>query len=329
MPEKIRVYFLGSGEIAVPVLKELAENPAIELAGCGTQPDKPAGRKRIMTPSHVGKWADCAGLKCERIKSVNTDEFIAHIAELAPDIIVVVSFGQILKERILNFPKLGCLNAHASILPELRGASPICSAILRGDTETGVSFMRMDRGLDTGPVYSILRMGIPEGITTDALEKRLAELAAGGIVGCIRDIADDRIKAVPQDNSRATVSHKIHKCDGSVRWNEDAQMVERRVRAYHPWPSMVFILNGARPMHVKIVAAKTGDDSLRGRPGEIAAVDKSSFTAACGKGCIRVERVVPEGKKEMSGADFVRGFHLKQGDVLNDGPGISATFPSN
>ena len=166
-----RIVFMGSGIFAVPVLEALANSHDLTLAVAVTQPDRAAGRKRVMTPTPLGRYADEAGIPCERVQSVNTPEFLDHVAALEPDMIVVVSFGQILREPILNLPPLGCLNVHASLLPKYRGASPITTCVLNGDDITGVTFMQMERGLDSGPIYEMHRMPVPPGITADELEQ--------------------------------------------------------------------------------------------------------------------------------------------------------------
>ena len=172
---KIKVYFLGSGEFAVPYLDILTNCSNVELVGVGTQPDRPFGRRRQLRPTPVGIYCGSHFINCERIESVSSDEFYARMLGLQPDLIVVVSFGQILRERILEFPRLGCLNVHSSLLPKYRGASPITSMILGGEAVGGVTFMRMDIGLDTGPVYDVFRVPLADTFTTQSLEKYLSE----------------------------------------------------------------------------------------------------------------------------------------------------------
>ena len=325
---KVKIFFFGSGAFAVPVLEALCLNPKIQMAGIVTQPDKPAGRKMILTPTPVGRWCDMHGIECRRAPNVNVPEFLETLQAEAPDIIVVVSFGQLLREALLNLPKFCCLNVHASLLPKYRGASPITSAVLNGERESGVCFMHMDKGLDTGAVFESHRLALPPDIRTDALESRLSGLAAEKIVSCIVNIAERHLEAVPQNHDAATVSKKIRKGDGSIKWAESAMVIDRRIRAFYPWPGVCFRLAlPDRAVNVKITAGRlipsSGHVSSPGTPvtpGTILKLAKEGMTAACGAGAILIERVIPEGKKEMGAADFARGFRLAAGDVLADGP---------
>jgi len=314
---------MGAGEFAYPVLQAICKCQDIELIGTATQPDKAAGRKRVLTPSPLGQWADAHGIPCERVQSVNTEEYLASIRAKNPDLIVVVSFGQILKQPLLDVPRLGCLNVHASILPKYRGASPIATAILNGDAETGVTFMQMERGLDSGPMYAISRMQVPPDITTGQLQQQLSAMAGERIGEVIRDIAAGK-KPVPQPENGITVAVKIRKPDGSVDWNEDAFVIERKIRAYAKWPDTRFCVKCKdRFMQVKIMAARaTSWGSASGEPGKILSLpeNKRQMMVQCGTGALLIERVLPEGKKEMAVSDFLNGIHLAVGDVLCNGP---------
>lgn len=313
---------MGSGAFAIPVLEAIAREESFDLCGVASQPDKAAGRKRILTPTPLAAWADANGICCERIKSVNTPEFLEHIKSLEPELIVVVSFGQILKEDILNATPRGCLNVHASILPKYRGASPVASAILNGDEITGVAFMQMERGLDSGPVYETHISTITDEMTTEHLEYTLAVLAAERICCCIRKIIEGWITAVPQCCEGVTIASKIRKIHGSVDWTESAVKLERRLRAFHKWPGLTFgVIKGDTIINVKITAAKASSfDPHSGMPGMVAACAGKTLLVQCGKGTLAIERVLPEGKKEMSVADFMNGMRLSVGDVLLNGP---------
>ena len=316
-----RIVFMGAGIFAVPILEALANSHDLTLAVAVTQPDRAAGRKRVLTPTPLGRFADAAGIPCERVLSVNTPEFLEHVAALEPDMIVVVSFGQILREPILNLPPLGCLNVHASLLPKYRGASPITTCVLNGDEVTGVTFMQMERGLDSGPIYEMHRMPVPYGITAEGLEKALSDMAGLRICDCIGRIARGEITPRPQPGEGITVAVKIRKSDGFVDWNEDAAVLERKVRAYHNWPSMAFrVLVRGRVMSVKITQASyTAFKAADAAPGKITALADNRIMVSCGSGSLLLERIVPEGKKEMSVADFLNGARLEVGDVLLNG----------
>lgn len=320
--EPIKIYFMGAGAFAPPVLKAICAEKSFHLVGAATQPDKAAGRKRVLTPSPLGQWADANGIPCQRVPSVNTEEFLNQLRALSPDLIVVVSFGQILKQPILDLPEFGCLNVHASILPKYRGASPITTAILNGDAETGVTFMQMERGLDSGPMYRIDRIPVTAGITTEKLERELSELAGHNIAEVIRGIVSGGLKAVPQPEDGVTVAAKIRKCDGSVDWTEDAFMIERRIRAYAKWPNTKFcVMVKERPIQVKITAAQATAYSTGHEPGKVISLPENRrLMIQCGNGALLIERVLPEGKKEMAVSDFLNGVRLSVGDVLLNGP---------
>ncbi|OGV33809.1 MAG: methionyl-tRNA formyltransferase [Lentisphaerae bacterium GWF2_45_14] len=316
MTEKAKVYFLGAGMISVPVLEAALKSPYLEIVGTGTQPDKPSGRNRKPSPSPLGAW--CAGnsVSVEKISSVNSSDFLENLRKKAVDIVLVVSFGQILKQEILSLPAAGCVNVHASLLPKYRGASPIASAILNGDTETGVSFMKMDKGLDTGPVYCSFKMPLSGKENAESLEKTLGVLAAEHMGTVLYNIYKGRLSTAPQENSRASYSGKILKKDGLIDWARPADEIERKSRAYHPWPGVSFLLKtSSRESIVRISSCEVAE-GLSGLPGEVIAADKKEWVIACGSGALRLLKVVPQGKNEMSGAEFIRGCPLEKGSAL-------------
>lgn len=323
--KKIKTVFFGSGAFSPPVLHALLQDENTELAEIVTQMDKPAGRKGIPTPTPLGKWCLSAGVSFRRLASVNDPEYLNHLRDLQPDLVTVVSFGQILKEELLNLPRLGCLNVHASLLPKYRGASPIVSAVLNGESRTGVSFMKMDKGLDTGPVYLQKEMEIGSRMTAPELENALAVLAGRYIGECIRGLAAGELAAVEQDPAKATLSRKIRKSHASLDWNTEADELDRKIRAFHPWPSTIFVvLRDNHPVSVKISAGRVVTGTT-GEPGTILSVAPEGITVACRRGAILLEKVIPEGKKEMRAADFANGFRLKAGMVFLNGPAISTT----
>lgn len=321
MAEEFRpnILFMGAGAFSVPILQALMRSQKLRLLHAVSQPDRAAGRKRVLTPSPLARFADEAGFPCLRVPSVNTPEFLDHAKALAPDLIVVVSFGQILREPILNLPPFGCLNVHASILPKYRGASPIAAALLNGDMETGVTFMLMEKGLDSGPILEIHRTPIGPGVPVDVLERNLALLAADRLESCILRLISGEARPRPQPSSGISVAAKIRKSDGLVDWREDAALLERKVRAYRNWPSMAFrIALKARTISVKITqASQTSFGSAE--PGKIIAISKEDIMVACGRGSLLLRRIIPEGKKEMSVSDFLNGTNLAVGDVLLNG----------
>lgn len=305
----VRVYFLGSGRLGTPILGALYESPLVELVGIGTQPDRPSGRHRHLSPTPLGEAAELLGLRPNKPADINAEEFINHLAKLSPDLLVVVSFGQILRQSLLVIPAKGCLNVHASLLPSYRGASPIQAAILAGDEETGVSFMAMDPGLDTGPVYHQVRVPLEGSDTAASLEERLAEEASRHIVDVVADVCLKGLQPVPQDDSKATYARKIKKHQGLIDWRQQAAVLARQVRAFQPWPgSSLFVpgRNGLRRIQVTQASA-VGSATHGFGPGEVVQADKHGWTIACGRGFLNVLRVVPEGRPEMAADDYLRG----------------------
>ncbi len=314
--EKVKIYFLGAGDIAVPVLAKLVGSEKIDIVGTGTQIDRPAGRKRKLTPTPVGQWAEANGLPIDKIANVNTDEFQRKLESLAPDIVLVISFGQIIRKELLELNNMVWVNVHASLLPAYRGASPITAAILNRDGRTGVAFMKMDEGLDTGPVFRIFEYALDGSEKADQLELDLGQLAADNAVEVMQDIADGNLVPVPQDDDVASLTRKIKKEYGIVDWNKSAAVIDAEARAYYPWPGSVFSLKGAgKDFTVRIIDVIVHDD-LNGLPGEIIRANKKQWIIACGEGALELKRVVPQGKKPMGGADFLRGVQLAEGTVL-------------
>ncbi len=314
----IRVYFLGSGTLGIPVLRHLAAatEAGLFLAGVGTQPDRPQGRNRQSAPTPVGEAANALGLTADKPEQANAPEFLARLRALELDVAVVVSYGQLLREEFFNLPRCGCLNVHASLLPRHRGASPIQAAILGGDPETGISFMRIDRGLDTGPVYRQIRQPLTGTETAAALETTLGKLAAEHVAGCLRQICRDGLTPQPQPQPGVTVARKIRKEQGLLDWRLPAAQLERQIRAFHPWPGTWFLLPTAKgPRRVTATAAGVRPE-LSGPAGEVLQADRRSWVVACGEGGLEIRRVVPEGRGEMDAAEFLRGCPVAAGTRL-------------
>ena len=316
MTDKIRIYFMGSGKIAVPVLQALAASKSIELLGIGTQTDQPAGRKKQLHPTPVGQFAAENKLAADKIESVKDPAFIDKIRLLKVDFIVVVSFGQILRQELLDIPKYCCLNVHASILPGYRGASPISSAIIDGSPETGVTFMKMDRGLDTGDIYEISKIPLRGNEYADSLERQLGELAAEKIGGVLERIRAGKTVPAPQNEQEASLTRKVCKTDGQIDWNMPAEKIAAMVRAYHPWPGAYFNLTGTRQeLRIIITGARRINDG-GGKAGEILQADKKALIVACGRDALEITRLIPQGKKEMSGPAFLNGHPLEKGKKI-------------
>jgi methionyl-tRNA formyltransferase len=297
----MRVLFIGTGEIGVPVLRWLIESGRHELVGVVTQPDKPVGREqRIEAPPIKAAAAGIAGpvLQPKRIKA---DEAVSEIRALAPDVIVVIAYGQILPRAVLEIPRIACLNLHASLLPRHRGAAPIQAAIVSGDSETGISVMYMDEGLDTGDVLLEKRIVIGPGETGGTLHDRLAEIAPAALEEALTQLELGTAPRLPQDSSAATYAPKLEREHGRIDWNEPAASIERKIRAFNPWPGAFAVLRGAdgRERKLKIHRA-TVTDSCNADPANLVIPTKS--------GALQLEEVQLEGKRRMSAAEFLRGY---------------------
>ena len=316
MTERPKIYFLGSGDIAVPVLKSLAEAPEVELLGVGTQLDRPAGRKRQLTPTPVGAYAASKGMPVDKIASVNAPEFLDKMRALAPDIILVVSFGQLLKEEILRLPRVGCVNIHASLLPRYRGASPIVQCILNRDSETGVAFMLMDKGLDTGPVYQMLRIPLDHREYADALEFKMGLIAGREAPGILCAIARGELEAVPQDSGFATCCTKIRKSDGNIDWSCSFEAIDARGRAYTPWPGAKCRLLTSKGETVVALTKVKKRPALSGKPGQVLQADKYGLIIGCGKAAIEVVELAPPGRHAMPAAAFLNGLRGEKPIIL-------------
>lgn len=302
----------------MPLLEALAGDARIRLLGVGTQPDRPSGRNRKLEATPVGAHADRLGRPADRVTSVNDDAFLNRLRELRPDVVVVAAFGQILKPALLALPACGCFNVHASLLPRHRGAAPVSAAILAGDRVTGVSFMRMDAGLDTGPVYRTLTTEIGPTETTEQLEARLAELAAAGLVPCLWDVVHGGLTAVAQPKDGVTYAARLSKEDGAIDWSLSAAHIGRLVRAMVPWPCAHTLLptpSGPRRLQVLEAVVHQGQ-AHAGQPGDVLQADAAGCVVACGDGRLRLVRVKVEGKAAMDVGSFLRGHRVSVGTRL-------------
>lgn len=306
----MRIVFIGTGEIGVPTLRALQKSEH-ELVGAVTQPDKPVGREQKITAPPIK--AALVGHKGSILQPAKIKEpkAIDEIRALAPDVIVVMAYGQILPKAVLEIPKIACLNLHASILPRWRGAAPIQAAIAAGDPETGVTVMYVDEGLDTGDILLQHKIDITANETGDSLHDRLAEIAPDALLEALRLLASGNALRIPQDKALATYAPKLNRESGRINWNEPAEVIERKVRAYNPWPGAFSEFNPPSPgsgatsnRKLKIFAASIVD--LRGKPGEVLRRDKEFVIAAVDR-ALSLTEVQLEGKRRMSATEFLRG----------------------
>ena len=300
----MRIVFIGTGEIGVPTLEALLESEH-EVVGIATQPDKPVGREQRVEPPPVKKpFIGGARTPCPPIMQpgrIKDPQAIAQSRALKPDAIVVMAYGQILPREVLEIPKIACLNLHASLLPRWRGAAPIQAAITAGDCETGVTVMYMEEGLDTGDILLQRTIAIMPNDTGGALQDRLAQIAPETLLESLRLLAAGKAPRVPQDNACATYAPKLKREQGQIDWFQSAEAIERKIRAYNPWPGAFMKVDR---QNLKIFSASVVD--LTGQPGEILRSEKELIVAT-GKGALSFAEVQLEGKRRMSAVEFLRG----------------------
>jgi methionyl-tRNA formyltransferase len=312
----VKVVFMGSPGFAVPSLRAVhaSTHDVVEVV---TQPDRPAGRGRRVRPSAIGETATKLGLEISKPGSFRAEAFVGHLESVGADVFVVVAFGEILRRRHLEIPPRGCVNVHPSLLPRHRGPVPIVGTLLAGDDVTGVTTMRIDRGVDTGDLYLQEAVEIHAGEDAGALHDRLSELGAELLLRTLDGIEAGTLSPVPQDHERATVTGMLKKSDGLLDWEGTAIELYRRVRAMTPWPgafTMRRALDGSE-QRLTIVRAIPADDlPQRGQPGEVVDVTGDGPVIACGCGHLRVLRVKPAGSREMTGPELVRGHRVAGGE---------------
>ncbi len=306
----MRIVFLGTPDFAVPSLNALNASKH-NICAVFTRPDKPSGRNRRMAPQPVKTAALAIGLDVFQPPKV----LVEHIAPFSPDLVVVVAFHQILPKPFLDVPRNGCVNVHASLLPRYRGASPVNQAILNGDPFSGVTTMKLDEGMDTGDTYLQKKVEIREKETAASLHDRLAAEGAKLLVRTVDMIENGTAAPVPQDHSMASYAPKLAKEDGKIDWFRTAKEIDRQVRGLFPWPGAFTVMGGRT---VKIISGYPSEDSYSGVAGEIIRLIGDSIGIACGERSVYViESIQPEGKKAMSGGDFMRGGYGNPGMRFN------------
>lgn len=310
-----RVVFMGTAEIACPTLRALAAMPELELTGVYTQPDRPRGRGQTLQFSPVKQLAIELGLPVFQSAELRSDVEYEALKVLSPDVLVVMAYGQILTQRFLELPPLGAVNLHASLLPRHRGASPIQHAILDGDAETGVTLMEMEVTLDSGPMIAKAAIPLSERDTGETVHDRLAVLASDLARNKLPDYLRGNLKGVPQCDDFATYTGKISKQNGQINWRENAEMIERRIRAYTPWPGTYTHLPVKQQSRLKILSATVSDGE--GLPGQALSRSDDQIEIATGEGSLILERVQREGSRPATGRDFLNGFPLSAATFLS------------
>ncbi|MFA6429006.1 MAG: methionyl-tRNA formyltransferase [Patescibacteria group bacterium] len=298
-----RVLFFGTSDFAVPALERLAQDPSFSVIGVVTQPDRPVGRKAILTAPPIKHTAERLQIPVFQFEKVKSDEAFDALKSLNFDLAVVASFGQIIPQRVLDLAPRGFINIHGSILPKYRGASPIAGAIKAGETETGITIMLMDALMDHGPILAIARETIQPDDTTTTLSARLAQIGAETLIKTVVTFLSGDLKPQEQDHASATSVKLLKREDGLIDWTQNATSIERTVRAYDPWPGTYTIVEGKRLKILSSTVSSTTD-----RPVGSFFLADGQLAVACGEGTsLVITRVQPEGKAPMSGVDFVRG----------------------
>jgi methionyl-tRNA formyltransferase len=316
----LRIVFLGSGAFAIPSFEALLQ-AGHDLAALVTQPDRERGRGRALAPPPLKPVAQAHGVRVLQPARAREPELLEELRSLAPELQVVVAYGQILPRVVLDVPPRGTLNVHASLLPAYRGAAPIQWAIVNGESETGVTTMLLDEGLDTGPTLLARPTPIGPRETAGELETRLARLGAELLLETIRGLQDGTLVPVPQDSTRATHAPLIQKQDGAIDWRMPAEAIARRVRGFHPWPGAYTRLAGRT---VKVLRAEPAPIGPGAAPGTIVAVEPHSIVVAGGAGStLALLEVQPESRRPMPAAAFAAGARLRAGARFEEAAGTN------
>ncbi|WP_018989249.1 methionyl-tRNA formyltransferase [Aromatoleum toluclasticum] len=309
----LRVAFAGTPEFAAAALEAiLAAGFAVPLVL--TQPDRPAGRGMKLGASPVKQVALAHGIPVDQPEKLRSEEQRAALAACAPDILVVAAYGLLLPPAVLELPRLGCINIHASLLPRWRGAAPIHRAIEAGDAETGITIMQMDEGLDTGAMLMKRALAIAPDDTTATLHDRLAALGAEMVVEALRALPQGTLRAQPQPEAGATYAAKIGKAEAAIDWGRPAVEIGRAVRAFNPFPGAVGTL---REVAVKVWRAEPVAGA--GEPGTVLSADESGVVVACGEGALRLVELQKPGSRRMPAGEFLRGFPVSAGERFGSG----------
>jgi len=312
MTSPLRILFAGTPDFSVPPLRALLKS-GHQVVAVYTQPDRPAGRGRKLTPSPVKEVALEAGLPVEQPLNFKDAADVARLAGYRADLMVVVAYGLLLPQSVLDAPRLGCINIHASILPRWRGAAPIQRAVLAGDPVSGVSIMQMEKGLDTGPVYLVDQIELAEDETGGSLHDRLAVVGADALMQALPGIADGTRSAEPQDDAQSNYAKKLEKAEAWIEWDRPALAIERQVRAFNPWPVAQTRFEDAN-MRIWDAFAIKGEGAL---PGTVMAAGREGIDVATGEGLLRITQLQMPGKRAMSAQDFINAHHI-QGTQLGD-----------
>lgn len=310
----LRVVFMGSAEISCLSLDALLREPAVDVVGVVSQPDRRKGRSLHIAGCPVKAHVADMNIPVFSPENINAPESLEKLRAWKPDLVVVLAYGQILKPDVLEVAPLGCINVHTSLLPKYRGAAPIQWAIVNGDVETGVTIMHMDKGMDTGDVILKRTVWISDEDTAGKLHDKLAIAGAELLCEFLHEIKCGCASRFPQDESMATYAPKLRKQDGLIEWDKPAKEIYDKIRGFNPWPGCFCLMPGKGQKILRIFVTQIED--VNGIPGEVLDVKGEGPLVACGSGAIRLLEVQPQGKRVMQGRDYICGHALQKGDSL-------------
>jgi methionyl-tRNA formyltransferase len=313
----LRLAFFGTPDFAVPSLVRLQESSHLVVAVV-TQPDRPRGRGHKLTPSPVKARAQETGVPVFQPDRLKDEAFLSAFADLHVDLAIVAAYGKILPKTLLDLPRLGMINVHASLLPRWRGAAPIHRAILAGDTKTGVTIMRVVPALDAGPMLAVVSLDIGPNETSAELEPRVAHAGAQVLIDVVDRLAQGPVDETPQDEARVTYAARLERAESRIDWNQPAAAIHNQIRGLQPWPLAAAMLQGRRVLltrseHFEVQSSKF-EVSPSVPPGTIVEVDANALVVSCTPGFLRIVSIQPEGRAAMSVRDFLNGRHVTAGE---------------
>ncbi len=311
----MKIVFMGTPAFAVPSLRGLIDQ-GYQITAVVTQPDRPKGRKRILSPPPVKVEAEAYGIPVLQPEKLRDPAAIAELAQYAPDLIVTAAYGQILPKAVLEMPRYGCINVHGSLLPKYRGAAPIQYALMDGESETGVTIMYMEEGLDTGDMISSVRVPIEDEDDTGTLFDKLSEAGAALLLRTVPELLEGRVQVTPQRHEDATYARMIKREHERIDWTQSALSIHNLIRALRPWTGAFTTVEGTALKIWRADKPQASDSASSSAPGTIIGIYPGAFEVSCGIGALLVTEVQPAGKTAMPAGEFLKSGRLRIGDQL-------------
>ncbi|MBI4598570.1 methionyl-tRNA formyltransferase [Candidatus Uhrbacteria bacterium] len=314
----MRIVFFGTPDWACVFLRALHADPDIEVAAVVTPPDSPVGRRQVLTPCPVKEEAERLGIEAFQPPTLRKSlAVVEKLKSYGADAFVVISYGKILPQAVLEIPRLGCMNVHPSLLPTYRGATPMPAAIAAGDMETAITLMLLDAGMDTGPILASLPLPLASDETLRSLEQKVTDAGPYFLLKTLKAYTAGEIRPIPQDDAKATYTKLLSREDARIDWNKSAEVVERRMRAFDPWPGSWTLWNRrGKPLRLKILKAVVAPGTVKTLSGTASVGAGNELIVACGEGSLRILLLQPEGKTPMDAATFLRGYSDINGETL-------------